>query len=145
MNQLRLRQVASVSTFAFLLSGLAYCDDVGDGNPRTPRAEYTAEEPGEWLAFRDTHAPRLQIQRDILKIEVPLTRITTDHYIEKIGVMDELGRDVLEPRAYAREDNSAAAVEAQFSIAGLRSERGKLRVYAKCNLHDLWTAPLELP
>lgn len=115
----------------------------GENDGRTPRDEYTAEEPGEWVAFSESHAPRVTLVRDLVRVEVPLKKIDRSHYIEKIGIMDAYGRDVVPARPFPREASDRRTVRADFEIADLRGDHEDYKIYAKCNLHDLWTAPLE--
>ncbi len=141
------RTVRAPRAAIFAIAGLLVftvtrCSPGGDEG-RTPRAEYTAEDPGEWAAFSESHAPRIQIVRDVLRVDVPLQKIDRSHYIEKIGVMDAQGRDVVPAVAFPREASEKSTVSANLALSELRGDLSAYKVYAKCNLHDLWTAPLE--
>ena len=121
-----------------LLLALPACFQEEPERGRTPQAEYTAANPGEWSGLEKTHAPVIVRSETRIQISVPLTDINPGHYIEKIGIMDQHKRDVVPvislPRAKAR---SAAA---EFEVP---PGDGPFKVYAKCNLHDLWTAELK--
>jgi desulfoferrodoxin (superoxide reductase-like protein) len=59
------------------------------------------------------------------------------HYIEKIGIMDKDKKDI----AVKSIEQRSGFIEARFSLHPVPDSKD-IKVYAKCNLHDLWTTPL---
>lgn len=134
------RRVAGCALAALTMSvGFLACGD-GSQAPLTPRAEYSAEDPGEWSAEAATHAPIAELRESGVYVRVLLRGAGPEHYIEKIGILDEAGRDAVPPRLL----NSEPPTNIEALLP--RPERsGRYRVYARCNLHDLWVAELILP
>jgi desulfoferrodoxin (superoxide reductase-like protein) len=110
----------------------------------TPLPEYTAENPREWGKVAHEHIPSVTLSRkngkDALLISIPLLKPSMEHYIERIGIMDENGKEIAS-ESIPRLANPITY--AYFLLKDLPSNRQKLKAFAKCNLHDLWTAPLE--
>ena len=108
---------------------------------KVPQAEYTKEEPGEWREIKPEHVPNIEIiknaSEDNIIVTVALKNIGGTHYIERIGVMDGDKRDVAGV-SFTRNAQGYRAVMTVYPIP----KEIPLTVYAKCNLHDLWTAPL---
>ena len=114
------------------------------GAPMKPLAEYTVENPREWKSIASEHVPivRKSINkgRNAVLIEVPLRRATTEHYIQRIGILDENGKEIVST-AIQRLPNPP--VYAYFDFDGLPFGK-KLKAYARCNLHDTWVTPFTL-
>jgi desulfoferrodoxin (superoxide reductase-like protein) len=108
--------------------------------PRTPLKEYTRDDPGEWAGKEDEHYPRLSLdstkaENVVILVKFPIKH-EPDHYIEKIGIMDSDGKDIVVKRF----NPSADFFQARFSIPFI----GKgWKAYARCSLHDLWVTPIE--
>jgi desulfoferrodoxin (superoxide reductase-like protein) len=139
---------------ALVLAFMSSCKDDNGVDPKvaamyktrdhiTPQSEYTEENPREWGKLADEHVPQARLtsnkgMRAIL-INVPLIKPSMEHYIEKIGILDEKGKDIVSetlprmanPRTYA-----------YFSLQDLPADKKQLKIFAKCNLHDKWTVPL---
>ena len=108
----------------------------------TPLSEYTEDNPREWGNIADEHIPQAKMSSDkgkeAIVINVPLKNASMGHYIEKIGILDEKGKEIVSetlprlpnPKTYAF-----------FLTRDLPSDRSKLKIFAKCNLHDRWTVP----
>ena len=127
---------------ALALPALLFACGDGSQAPLTPRAQYSAEDPGEWSAQAAAHAPLVELRGANLHVRVPLRGAGPEHYIEKIGILDETGRDAVAPQLLGRDLRASANIEALLP----RPERsGNYRVYARCNLHDLWIAELKIP
>lgn len=109
-----------------------------------PLKEYTAENPREWEDIADEHIPRVKksihLGKDAIVVTVPLKKATMEHYIERIGVVDKDGREI---RAVSFKRLPNPKTYAFFLISDLVGHE-KMKVFGKCNLHDRWTAPLDL-
>jgi desulfoferrodoxin (superoxide reductase-like protein) len=109
-----------------------------------PLPEYTEEKPREWGNIAEEHIPQARLttnrSREAIIINVPLKKASTEHYIEKIGILDEKGKEIVS-EALPRLPNPKTY--AFFFIQDLPSDKSKLKIFAKCNLHDRWTVPLE--
>ena len=123
---------------------------------RTPLKEYTQNNAREWSIYLPTHLPHAAEgnQRNTVLLYVSPAdedglheedmgalpvRFGPSHYIEKIGLMDEKGK-VLGVTNFGRNHRGAYSVEMELPPGN----RKKLKIFARCNLHDLWSAPLEL-
>lgn len=109
--------------------------------PVTPKAEYTKEKPGEWKGMEKEHLPVIRItsgDKINVIISVPLVNKDGKHYIETIGVMDE-SKKVIASKNFTR--NTRYYQTGFYIPSNLLGKN--LKVYVKCNLHDLWTAPLK--
>ncbi len=109
-------------------------------SPKNPMSEYTAENPGEWAPLKDEHIPRINIFNDtysheVLRVTVSLKKPSPAHYIEVIGVMDE-NKKTLWSKPFSKDTKVFSVTIPVESGWDLRS----IKVYAKCNLHDTWTA-----
>ncbi len=108
--------------------------------PRVPRKEYHQNDPGEWAGMEHQHAPQVTIipgavENVVIRVNLPVVR-EPDHYIEKIGIMDQNGNDI-----FVKNFNpNADYFEARFKIPNIGPG---YKAFAKCSQHDLWTAPLE--
>ena len=127
------------------LAAMAGC---GKGNsermqtdtPRAPLKEYTKDNPAEWVGLEEEHAPTVTIddssaENVIVRVKFPIKR-DPDHYIQKIGLMDKDGKDI----AVKKFNHMSDYWEARFSLPSI--PKG-MKAYARCSLHDLWTAPVE--
>ena len=75
--------------------------------------------------------------KDNIKVKVLGKKFSERHYIEVIGIMDERGADI-DTKYLQRTDKPIAIL----SLSKKDYDPDKVKVFAKCNLHDLWTAPL---
>lgn len=110
---------------------------------KQPKPEYTREDPDMWSGLETEHLPVVSYYRDRepdMYVVVNLKNPGPKHYIERIGIMDENWKDIV----YQDFTMNNRVFEARFFTASLPSNK-KLKVYAKCNLHDLWTEPLKMP
>lgn len=106
-----------------------------------PKPEYTREAPYEWAGLEEEHLPVIVINKDRdpdISIIVNLKNPGKNHYIEKIGLIDG-NKNELAVKNFTTNDK---IFEAQFSSSILPSDEKKVKVFVKCSLHDLWTAPL---
>ncbi|HQF10595.1 MAG TPA: hypothetical protein PKX62_21025 [Spirochaetota bacterium] len=109
----------------------------------TPQHEYTEEKPREWGNIAEEHIPQAKLTtnkgKEAIVISVPLKKASMAHYIEKIGIIDEKGREIVS-ETIPRLPNPKT--HAFFFTSDLPSDRSKLKIFAKCNLHDRWTVPM---
>jgi desulfoferrodoxin (superoxide reductase-like protein) len=115
----------------------------GDGGPRKPQQEYTRQRPGEWEGLKKRHLPHITVypgkSKNNIKVRVNLYSESKDHYIERIGVMDGNKRDLVSKKIPTQ--TLQRVVKVDFTLDPI--PRGDdIKVYVKCNRHDLWTAPL---
>ncbi len=113
---------------------------VDTGKPREPLKEYTREKPAEWYGLENEHVPivtlrNTEVENIHIRVRFPVKH-EADHYIQKIGVMDANGNDVIVKRF----NPTADYYEAKFTVPFIGEG---YKAYARCSLHDLWTAPLE--
>ena len=126
------------------MAHLACKDDVFNKFYRKqPKLEYTRDDPDMWSGLETEHLPVVTFNADRepdMDVRVNLENPTPTHYIEAIGIMDENRNDIVSKQF----DANTKVFEARFFSASLPKNK-KLKVYAKCSLHDLWTEPLKLP
>jgi desulfoferrodoxin (superoxide reductase-like protein) len=132
--------MAAILNAAMINCGKGNSERLQTETPRTPLKEYTKEAPAEWIGLEEEHAPMVTIDNNspdnvIVRVKFPIKH-DPDHYIEKIGLMDKDGNDIV-----VKKFNSTADYwEARFSIPFI--PKGT-KAFARCSLHDLWTAPVE--
>lgn len=107
--------------------------------PKVPKPEYTEKDAGEWEEIKDAHVPTIKLNRKSKTDNVEITvngEFTEQHYIERIGIMDENKQDLA----------GISLTKLQKATVTLTldpiPENPKVKVYVKCNLHDLWTKPI---
>ncbi len=108
-------------------------------SPKTPKSEYTEIDSGEWEDIKNNHLPQIKISPKSKKenVEISVTgEFNEDHYIERIGVMDENKQDI------AGIDLERKQIPHIKLTLDPFPENPRVKVYVKCNLHDLWTKPL---
>lgn len=133
----------------FLILFNFYCSNEEGGNqpqpppekivPITPKAEYTEQEAREWEEIKDEHLPKIKIDFKSKKENIAIKvegGFNERHYIERIGIMDENKQDLA---GKSLEVNQKP--EVVLSLDPI-PENPRVKVYVKCNLHDLWTKPL---
>lgn len=130
---------------AIIIAAIINCnrgnlDRIQTDTPRAPLKEYTKDVPAEWIGLEEEHAPEVTIDNDspdnvIVRVKFPIKH-ESDHYIEKIGLMDKDGKDI----AFKTFNQKSDYWEARFSIPFI--SKG-MKAYARCSLHDLWTVPVE--
>jgi desulfoferrodoxin (superoxide reductase-like protein) len=109
-----------------------------------PLAEYTEDNPREWGDIAQEHIPRVRWTknngRDAIVVEVPLKKKSTQHYIERIGVLGANGKEIVS-EGIPRLPNPRT--HAFFYKDDLPAKTEGVKVYIKCNLHSMWTVPLD--
>ena len=115
----------------------------GDG-PLIPQKEYSIGNAREWTEIEKEHAPTARRSvfegKPAVLIEVALKKPDQGHYIEKFGIMDMQGKE-LAVTTIKRERNPLTY--AYFDIK-LLPWSGKVKVFAKCNNHDLWVTEVRV-
>lgn len=129
-----------ISAYALLCIAVISCKDsmpTGDG-PFIPMKEYTLDNAREWNDIAKFHAPTAKRTshegKEAIIVEVTLPKADEGHYIEKIGIMDMAGKE-LAVQTMKRERNPITY--AYFDMK-LIPWSGRVKVFAKCNKHDLW-------
>ena len=114
-------------------------DSNSDSNSRaiSPQKEYTKDKPAEWEGIANEHLPEVKFDKsktkDNIKVEVLGRKFTERHYIEVIGIMDV---------KYLKRGDKPTVI---LSLNTKENDPEKIKVFVKCNLHDLWTTPLIAP
>lgn len=107
----------------------------------SPKKEYTKDSPAEWEGIADDHLPEVVFEekksKDNIKVKVTGRKFSERHYIEVIGIMDEKSADI-DTKYLRRSENPNVTL----SLNPKEYDPEKIKVFVKCNLHDLWTTPL---
>ncbi|MEM7181549.1 MAG: desulfoferrodoxin family protein [Spirochaetota bacterium] len=110
--------------------------------PRVPMAEYTKETPAEWVDVVDEHIPQVKYvpgsSTGNVQVSVEKHPNSMNHYIEKIGIMDRDKRTIVVKELKRGNQISTASLTLKLDP----KERKDLKVFVKCNMHDLWTVKL---
>jgi desulfoferrodoxin (superoxide reductase-like protein) len=152
-NKLQLNNILwkSNSTFLIILFLTALftvnCEvDDGARDPITPQDEYTLEEPGMWEGKEEFHLPIVHVDREgrgKVKVKIQIKNefgFNSEHYIEKIGIFDENKHDIA-VKEFPDRHIYKEPIQAEFTLKDIQ-ENPKIKAFVKCNIHDLWTAPL---
>lgn len=136
----RTKQLITIAGVA-LLSMVAACkkaDELPKDGPITPMKEYTIDNAREWTDIAKEHAPtaRKSVNKGTpaVIVEIPLAKADEGHYIEKIGIMDMQDKE-LAVETMPRQRNPLNYAYFDLKIIPWS---GKVKVFAKCNKHDLW-------
>lgn len=125
-----------------MIAGLAFgaCGDMDMKERKSVPKYHTESEPGLWEGEVDTHVPIVTYEgRNVVHVHVPLKPSQTPrHYIEAIALLD--GSKEIAITRFSFTFNEARA---RFTLPD--PEKGSYRVVAKCNLHDMWIAPVNPP
>lgn len=132
--------------FVFLIVGASSCGSQKTMEPEVsvpvvPQKEYSRESPREWAGMEDQLVPQITFNkgfgRDII-IRVNLQNVGGDNYIEKIGIMDKNGNEIVS-KVFSPNQKF---FEAHFFSSDLPANKKDLKVFSKSSLYDLWTTPL---
>ncbi len=125
-----------------IILGLTFvaCGDMDMKERKAVPKYHTEAEPGLWSDEIDTHVPVVtHVERNVILVRVPLKPSQTPrHYIEAIALLD--GSKEIAIQRFRFTLNEARA---RFTLPD--PEKGNYRVVAKCNLHDMWMAPVNPP
>ncbi len=122
---------------SIMLSLLLRCGDL-DENARIPIPKFhTASDEGLWKNQSGTHVPLITfVSKNQIDVRVPMKPTKNPyHYIEAIALKDG--------------DRQIAVKKFSFNLDEPRARftlpdpvKGNYRVIVKCNLHDMWMAPV---
>ncbi len=125
-----------------VIAGLftAACGDMDMKERKAVPKYHTEAEPGLWSDEVDTHVPIITYEgRNVILVRVPMKPGQTPrHYIEAIALLD--GSKEIAIQRFSFTLNEARA---RFTLPD--PVKGNYRVVAKCNLHDMWMAPVNPP
>lgn len=110
--------------------------------PKIPKPEYTEKDAGEWDLIKNDHVPIIKINSKSKKnnIEIRVNGNFSDqHYIERIGIMDENKQDLAGINLKKLQELNVTLTLDPIP------DNPRIKVYVKCNLHDLWTKPIHPP
>ena len=145
-SRAKFAKIVLISLAMGLSPCLMSCKDsnqTGDG-PLIPQKEYSIGNAREWTEIEKEHAPTARRSvfegKPAVLIEVVLKKPDQGHYIEKFGIMDMQGKE-LAVTTIKRERNPLTY--AYFDIK-LLPWSGKVKVFAKCNNHDLWVTEVRV-
>jgi len=139
------------------------------GEPITPQAIYTKDDPGNWAGKEIEHTPNVQLIADSDKnnvlVTVTLMDLSESHYIEKIFIADENGKpwqekyyprkgmeSTIDPEVLKASNKIPGGVKnvsggrewnASFTLPVNPGTIAKYKIYARCSQHDLWEAPFK--
>jgi desulfoferrodoxin (superoxide reductase-like protein) len=135
----------SFLTGLLMFGFLAACKDTDTGRGSreiVQQDQFTREKPGHWEGLEDEHLPRIKFfpdrKKDNIEVRVYLNPSGGRHYIEKIGLMNEQKQDVSVVSLKNDVPQSNIVVYLTYPLG----DTDKVKVFVKCNIHDLWTAPL---
>lgn len=118
-------------------------NELPSSEPITPQKEYTADNPREWAGMEEQLIPQIVFNQgfgpDII-VRVNLKNPSPSNYIEKIGIVDKNGKELV----YDVFSPHEKFFEAHFSSSDLPFDKSGLKVFSKSSLYDLWTTPLPL-
>lgn len=138
-----MKQITSILSLVILL--FVACQKEGGeqeiAEPTKPKDEYTKENPGEWVDVAKDHLPHVELAGKLspnnVKVTLTGTEFNTEHYIEKIGIIDK------EKNEIASKTLEKGSHEAFLTYKYDHDTLADIKVYAKCNLHDVWTLTLD--
>ena len=107
--------------------------------PKVPKPEYTEKDAGEWEDIKDAHIPIIKLNRKSREDNIEISvkgEFTEQHYIERIGIMDENKQDLA---GMSLKKLQKATVTLTLDPI---PDNPNVKVYVECNLHDLWTKPI---
>ncbi len=137
-----MKQTISILTLLILLFAVS-CqkEGVDDAEPTKPQDEYTKENPGEWAPVAKDHIPQVELKGklDPNNIHVTLsgTEFNSSHYIEKVGLVDKEKKELVSKSL--EKGLHEASLTYKYDFDDLKD----MKVYVKCNLHDVWTLTLD--
>lgn len=139
---MRFYKLILLASVLWLMIGCAGEDNQNQTNdPIPPEPEYTKEAPGQWKGIEAEHIPTIKVlgnSKTTDNIQVKVEGMFSDrHYIEKVGIMDENKNTLSEKTIIIGDEPNVV-----LSLDLTKESSKKAKVYVKCILHDLWTAPV---
>src|SRR3990172_7405119 len=125
----------------FFLSLFQYgCGDLDQNEKIVVPKFHTASDEGLWINQSNTHVPVITFDgKGEIDVVVPIKPTKRPiHYIEAIALMDG-NREIDSKKISFSYDEPRAHFKLPDPI------KGNYKVIIKCNLHDMWMAPVVLP
>jgi desulfoferrodoxin (superoxide reductase-like protein) len=128
-----------IATFLLSIFNLS-CGDIDEKEKIVSPRFHTTSDEGLWRDQSGTHVPVITFTaNNEIDVHVPLKPTKKPfHYIEVIALMDG-NKEVASKKITFNFDEP----HAHFKLPDL--EKGNYKVVVKCNLHDMWMAPVVLP
>ena len=123
-----------------LLPFLPRCGDI-DGNEKITIPKFhTPSDEGLWKDQSGAHVPEITfVSKNQIDVRVPMKPTKKPyHYIEAIALMDGEKQIAVKKFSFNLDEPRA-----RFTLPD--PVKGNYRIIVKCNLHDMWMAPVELP
>ncbi|OHD64895.1 MAG: hypothetical protein A2176_04645 [Spirochaetes bacterium RBG_13_51_14] len=136
-----MRRISAVCFLVSVLSVFLYsCGDIDENEKIVTPKFHTESNEGLWVNESITHVPIVTFTaKNEIDVRVPLKPTKKPiHYIEAIALMDG-NREI----AVRKIPFSFDEPWAHFRLPDI--EKGNYKVVAKCNLHDMWMAPVVIP
>lgn len=109
-----------------------------------PMKEYSVNNAREWGEIADEHEPMLRKSVDngkpALLIELPKLKTDYSHYIEVMGILDSEGNQL----ASTGIERTNRPLNYGYVDAGVLPWSGTIKIFAKCNLHDVWVNEINI-
>jgi desulfoferrodoxin (superoxide reductase-like protein) len=126
----------------FALAGLflAHCGEMNDNEKIVVPKFHTQSDEGMWIDKSSSHVPMITFSgKNEINVVVPMKPSNRPlHYVEAIVLMDG-DREIDSKKISFTFDEP----QAHFTLPDV--EKGNYRVVVKCNLHDMWMAPVVIP
>ncbi|MBN2160457.1 MAG: hypothetical protein JW807_13770 [Spirochaetes bacterium] len=116
------------------------CSEIDQNEKIVKPRFHTQTNEGIWVDKANTHVPVITFTaRNEIDVLVPLKPVKNPiHYIEVIVLMD--GTKEIASQKF---NFSYEPARAHFVLPDV--EKGNYKVVAKCNMHDMWMAPVVIP
>ena len=134
------RQITIYIFIAFTGLFAAQCGEINENEKIAVPKYHTQSDEGIWIDKSSSHIPIITFSgKNEINVAVPMKPSNRPlHYIEAIVLMDgerevdskQISFSLDEPRAH-------------FTLPDV--EKGNYRVVVKCNIHDMWMAPVIIP
>lgn len=116
------------------------CGDIDQNEKIVVPKFHTESDEGLWINKSPTHVPVITFTaKDEIDVAVRLKQTKKPiHYIEAIVLMDG-GKEIASKKFSFSYDEPRAHFKLPDPV------KGNYKVVVKCNLHDMWMAPVVLP
>jgi desulfoferrodoxin (superoxide reductase-like protein) len=119
---------------------ITHCGEINENEKINAPKYHTQFNEGLWRDKSSTHVPLVTFSgKDAITVVVPLKPSKVPlHYIEAIVLMDG-DREIESKKISFTFDEP----QAQFTLPDIK--KGDYKIVAKCNIHDMWMAPVVIP
>jgi desulfoferrodoxin (superoxide reductase-like protein) len=128
--------------FIIIFMGLfiAQCGNIDENEKIAIPKYHSQSDEGIWIDKASSHVPVVTFSgRNEINVVVPLKPSSKPlHYIEAIVLMD--GDREIDSKKFSFTFDEP---EAHFTLPNV--DKGNYRVVVKCNIHDMWVAPVIIP